>query len=89
MTYEQAAQTALDVQNACNLSGVLFSFAEAMQAICDEAHKQGQGTAWKNEHPIVCLFLSKLADLNRQCFADYGLAQLACDAIAKKGPETE
>ncbi len=64
MTYQQAAQTALDVQDACNLSGVVFSFAEAMHAICEEQQRIGEGTAWKNHHPIVYLFLSKLADLN-------------------------
>ncbi len=64
MTYQQAAQTALDVQDACNLSGVVFSFAEAMNAVCEEQQRIGQGTKWKNEHPVVYLFVSKLADLN-------------------------
>lgn len=64
MTYKQAAQAALDVQDACNLSGVLFSFAEVMQFLCDEAHAKNMGTKWKNHHPIVTLFVDKLADLN-------------------------
>lgn len=74
MNYQQAAQTALDVQDACNLSGVVFSFAEAMHAICEEQQRLGKGTEWKNRNPIVTLFLSKLQDLNGQ---EYG------DAIAK------
>ncbi len=65
MTYQEAAQCAVDVQDACNLSGVVFSFAEAMHAICEEQHRLGKGTEWKNTHPIVALFLSKLNDLNR------------------------
>ena len=68
MTIKEAAQMALDVQNACNLSGVVYSFAKVMQAICDEANRQsGRGTEWKNRHPIVILFLDKLADLARCC----------------------
>jgi len=64
MTYQEAAQTALAVQDACNLSGVLFSFADAMHAICEEQQKRNEGTKWKNTHSIVTLFLSKLCDLN-------------------------
>lgn len=35
-----------------------------MSAVWDEAHRQGRGTAWVNTHPVVTLFLDKLADLN-------------------------
>lgn len=62
-TIQEAAQAALDCQDACNLSGVVFSFAKAMQIICDEANAKGYGTAWKNEHPIVLLFVDKLGSL--------------------------
>jgi len=64
MNYQQAAQSALDVQDACNLSGVLFSFADAMHAICEKQNELGEGTEWKNRHAIVTLYLAKLADLN-------------------------
>ena len=64
MTYEQAAQAALDVQDACNLSGVVFAFGEAMHAVCDEQQRLGEGTDWKNNHAIVTLFINKLGDLN-------------------------
>jgi hypothetical protein len=67
MTYKEAAQTALDVQDACNLSGVVFTFAAVMKAICERANQLGAGTEWKNQHPIVVLFLDKLADLARCC----------------------
>ena len=56
-------QMALDVQSACNLSGVVFSFVEAMRAICDEAALQGKGTDWKNEHPICVLFATQIGHL--------------------------
>lgn len=64
MTYQQAAQSALDVQDACNLSGVVFAFAEAMHAICEEQQRLGQSTDWKKHHPTVTLFVNKLGDLN-------------------------
>jgi len=68
MTYQQAAQAALQVQDASNLSGVAHTFDQAMAALWDEAHRQGKGTAWVNQHPIVTLFLDKMASLNRtQC----------------------
>jgi hypothetical protein len=63
MTYKEAAQAAIDCQDACNLSGVVFTFAEAMHAICEEGHRAGHGTDWKNTHPIVRMFLYKLTSL--------------------------
>ena len=63
-TLAQAAQCALDCQDACNLTGVLHSFAECTDAIWDAARAQGEGTDWVNRHPIVTMFLYKLADLN-------------------------
>jgi len=69
MTLKQAAQTALDVQDACNLSGVLRSFTDiVMNVLWPEARNTGHGTDWVNQHPICTLFLDKLASLNRtQC----------------------
>lgn len=56
-------EDSLTVQDACNLSGVVFSFAEAMQAICEESNVLGKGTDWKNNHPIAVLYASKIASL--------------------------
>ena len=79
MTIQQAAQEALDVQNACNLSGVAKSFADVLDAIWTEARKQGKGTDFVNTHPIVTLFLSKLVSLNQH---DTDLAfSMAYDAV--------
>lgn len=64
-TMEQFAQTALDCQDACNLSGVVFAFAEAMKAICEQDHAENHGTRWKNAHPVAVLFASKIASLTR------------------------
>ena len=64
MTYKEAARQALACQNACNLSGVAHTFAEAVSAIWDEARRTGQGTLWVNSHPICTLFIDKLASFN-------------------------
>ncbi len=55
------AKEALLCQDACNFSGVLFSFAERMRELCE--HPRNCGTAWKNHHPVAVLFLSKLNSL--------------------------
>jgi hypothetical protein len=90
MTMKEAAQTALDVQDACNLSGVLNSFASiVMDVIWPEAHRTAHGTEWVNTHPIVTLFLDKLASLNRsQCFCDTkGVVRDAYNAVHKLAEE--
>ena len=65
MTYKEAKKEAIQVQDACNLSGVVFAFARAMEAICTEQNTQNQGTDWKNKNPIAVLFASKIASLTR------------------------
>jgi hypothetical protein len=83
MTYKEAAMDALMCQDASNLSGVVFSFAGAMHAICDHDSALQRGTDWRNKHPIVTLFASKIAHLNRieQCsFLEYEKA----DTLVRK-----
>jgi hypothetical protein len=80
--YRQAAEKALAVQDACNLSGVVYAFAEAMKGICEESNEKSLGTAWKNEHAIVSMFLAKLNDLNRYqdskiCEYEFEVKQIA------------
>jgi hypothetical protein len=72
MTYRELAQQSLDIQDACNLSGVVHAFSRGMDVLWVEAREgEGKGTDWVNQHPIVTLFLDKLASLNRtQCFCD-------------------
>lgn len=60
---KQDYEEAINVQDACNLSGVIFEWAEIMQRICDESHKDGKGTDWKNNHPINVLFAHKVYDM--------------------------
>ena len=57
-------QDALDVQNACNLSGVLKSWASHVDAIWTEVRANPQsGTDAFNHHPVNVLFASKVASL--------------------------
>ena len=56
-------QSAIDVQDACNLSGVARSFAELLPRVWAEAHEGSHGTAWVNEHPICVLYTNKMMDL--------------------------
>ncbi len=56
---------AVDVQDACNLSGVVNSFSSVLSKIWEECRKvDGRGTMWVNEHPISILYSSKIASLS-------------------------
>jgi hypothetical protein len=59
MTPKEAYQSAIDVQSACNLLGVIRSFVLAMDAVKDECN----GTDERNMHPIAVLYSSKIASL--------------------------
>jgi hypothetical protein len=85
MTFKQAAQQALDIQDACNLSGVVHAFDRAMTALCEESRRIGTGTDWRNTHPIVTMHLLKLAELNgcgSTLHESYDAAELECKRIA-------
>lgn len=62
---DKAYHDALGCQDACNLSGVLYSFSRHMDTLCDVSNKLGKGTDFRNEHPITIYFSSKLASLSR------------------------
>lgn len=54
---------AIASQDACNLSGIVFSFANVMQRICNESHELGHGTDERNHHPICVLYATQIAHL--------------------------
>jgi len=62
LTFEDY-KTALVIQDACNLSGVVHSFSRMMNKIWEEAHKTQKSTDWVNHHPIAVLFAEKCAHL--------------------------
>ncbi len=91
-TLRDAAKAALDCQDACNLSGVVFTFAKAMQIICDESNRRGEGTHWKNTHPVVILFVDKLADMSGARLINlesnsFSVAYAACKVFVETEPD--
>jgi len=86
---QQAARTALEVQDAVNLSGILHTFTDIVtNVIWPEARRQGGGTAYVNQHAIVTLFLHKLTSLNgcecfcSQCIGSFSRATAEVERIA-------
>jgi hypothetical protein len=77
-TENQLIREAWKVQDACNLSGVVFSFALAMKRLCEIGRELNQGTEWKNTHIVSKLWASKIQsltgdlpiDLPEACFKD-------------------
>jgi hypothetical protein len=61
-------QSAIDVQDACNLSGVVHSLVDILSSIRSE--KDFSGTAYVNRHPIVVLYVNKLASLTGDNFSE-------------------
>ena len=58
-TVRELAREAIQVQDACNLSGVAHSFAKAMSDLGEHTN----GTDERNRHPIVRVYLDKMCDL--------------------------
>ena len=54
---------ALMVQSACNLSGVVKSWATAMDAINAEARALGKGSDYVSTHPVNVLFAEQVYHL--------------------------
>ena len=76
-----AAAAALQVQDACNTSGILRSFVEAIDAL--RAAQENPNT-----HAITTMFLYKLADMNNfpiecseRASAQLTAAETACREI--------
>lgn len=85
MTLAETAQGAMDIQDACNLSGVAHAFSRAMHVLFEESERLHEGTEWRNTHPIVTLYLSKLGSLNRGYYeCDFAKAWAACEELAKQ-----
>jgi len=61
MTYKEALIEAYKVQDACNLSGVVKSWARCLDTVW-EKHRE-TGTSAVNSDPVCILFASKVAQL--------------------------
>lgn len=81
-------QAAINIQDACNLSGVVYQFAAVLERLWEVASKNGKGTDWVNNHPICVLHSSKIASLTRsECSAVFSQAYAICSDEAEKGKE--
>jgi hypothetical protein len=82
-TLKQLAQEALNVQDACNLRGVLRSFHEASVTL--GRLPECTGTEWVNTHPIMMLYADKVASLTGMQGDDgssWGVAYDDCKALS-------
>ena len=77
---KRAAQDALAVQDACNLSGVVHAFSLAMSTVRENTN----GTDEANRHPIAVLFADKIMDLvGRPDTVGYGDAYESCKNLSE------
>lgn len=84
---KQLAQDALNVQDACNLSGVAQGFARAMLDL--RALPECTGTDWANRHPVAILWSDKIASLTGS-HSSVTCARAYSDAMRMAGePEKE
>ena len=61
---ESLIKEALQVQDACNLSGIVHSFSDGMSILWDIANATGKGTDWVNRHRYSRLFADKIKSLS-------------------------
>lgn len=64
-TMQELAKDAMQVQDACNLSGVVHGWSRAMKDLIQNLRDSGQytGTDQINSHPINRMWASKVHDL--------------------------
>lgn len=83
---QKSAKDAIQVQDACNFSGVQISFHEACNAIREHFHASDSFTSGGfANHPIIVLFMSKLTSMIMGSYADipeFGKKYEACKRIA-------
>jgi hypothetical protein len=78
------AQEALDVQDACNLSGVVHGFSRAITRLRELLPQAG--TKEINRHPICVLWSGKIASLtNSDDFSNFNSAYDKVVELAKEG----
>lgn len=63
-SWKELAQVGLDVQNACNLSGIVLAFANVVSEVRIRLESEGKGgTNNVNQHPVCVLFSDKIGSL--------------------------
>ena len=68
-------------QDACNASGVARSMVRATETLWHLARAGGHGTEWVNRHPVMTLYLSKLASLNGLAENETRAFELAAEEV--------
>lgn len=63
-TEQELIKEAIDVQMACNLSGIVHSFSRAMADLWEIAREKGKGTDFVNTHRVARLYASKIQSLS-------------------------
>jgi len=82
-TMQELAQEALDIQDACNLSGVVHAFSRVVTQL-RELHPR-ISTDVINTHPICVMYASKIVSLTRcESTVAFGLAYDWVTATAKE-----
>lgn len=74
-------ESAIHSQTACNLSGLIYSFANVIKRICTEARIKNHGTDWKNNHSICRLYAEQIYHLTNS--KDYNEAFTECELKSK------
>lgn len=80
-TMQELAKEAIEIQDACNLGGLVHGWSRSMSDLQDLL--RGQGTRNVNEHPISKLWASKIHDLARMGMSDYDAFSKAYDECKK------
>lgn len=83
-TQRELAQEAIDIQNACNLSGLVHSWAKVVMEL--RRMFPDMSTTFYNTHPVNQLWASKVHDLTRMGLSDtdaFIKAYEACQKLAK------
>jgi hypothetical protein len=81
-------QTAIDIQEASNLSGVVHQFSRDMKVICEEVRAAGGGTDHINRHPVCRLYAEQIAWLaGAGTCANHGAYLRALHACKKRAAE--
>ena len=82
---KQDWKDAMMVQDACNLSGVLLTWADKTDRIWEDVRSNGSGTDGFNRHPINLLFASKVASLTGESMDGFHEAWACAKAKAAGG----
>ena len=59
----EAYQSALDIQDACNLSGLVRALADYTYLLWEEARELNKGSDYVNKHPVVLWYVEKFHQL--------------------------